>query len=73
MPVKNQSLKQRIDGTASLLNAYVGLYEHYGEYTAAYNIFYFGGSGRENMRNLKNKKIIIYKKTTGKNSSGFDI
>jgi phage terminase large subunit-like protein len=35
VPVKNQSPKQRIDGTASLLNAYVGLYEHYGEYTAA--------------------------------------
>jgi len=35
VPIKNQSPKQRIDGTASLLNAYVGLYEHYGEYTAA--------------------------------------
>jgi len=35
VPVKNQSPKQRIDGTASLLNAYVGLYEHYSEYTAA--------------------------------------
>jgi len=35
VPVKNQSPKQRIDGTASLLNAYVGLYEHYAEYTAA--------------------------------------
>ena len=35
VPVKNQSPKQRIDGTASLLNAYVGLYEHYSEYTTA--------------------------------------
>ena len=35
VPIKNQSPKQRIDGTASLLNAYVGLYEHYNEYTAA--------------------------------------
>jgi phage terminase large subunit-like protein len=34
VPVKNQSPKQRIDGTASLLNASVGLYEHYAEYTA---------------------------------------
>lgn len=31
VPVKNQAAKQRIDGTASLLNAYVGLYEHYNE------------------------------------------
>jgi len=30
VPVKNQSPKQRIDGKASLLNAYTGLYEHYG-------------------------------------------
>ena len=35
VPVKNQSPKQRIDGTASLLDCYVGLYEHYNEYTAA--------------------------------------
>lgn len=28
VPVKNQSAKQRIDGTASLLDAYVGLYDH---------------------------------------------
>jgi phage terminase large subunit-like protein len=35
VPIKNQSPKQRIDGTASLLNAYVGLFEHYNEYTAA--------------------------------------
>ena len=26
-----QSAKQRIDGTASLLDAYVGLYEHFNE------------------------------------------
>ena len=35
VPVKNQSPKQRIDGTAALLDCYVGLYEHYNEYTAA--------------------------------------
>jgi phage terminase large subunit-like protein len=32
VPVKNQSAKQRIDGTASLLDAYVGLMEHYQEF-----------------------------------------
>jgi len=31
-PVKAQSAKYRIDGTASLLDAYVGLTEHYQEY-----------------------------------------
>jgi len=31
VPIKNQSAKQRIDGTASLLNAYVGFNEHYNE------------------------------------------
>ena len=31
VPIKNQSAKQRIDGTSSLLNAYVGLNEHYNE------------------------------------------
>jgi len=35
VPIKNQSPKQRIDGTASLLNAYVGLFERYNEYMAA--------------------------------------
>ena len=35
VPVKNQSPKQRIDGTAALLDSYVGLYEHYMEYTTA--------------------------------------
>lgn len=35
VPVKNQAAKQRIDGTASLLNAYVGLCEHYNEYVDA--------------------------------------
>ena len=35
VPVKNQSPKQRIDGTAALLDCYVGLYEHYSEYTGA--------------------------------------
>ena len=35
VPVKNQSPKQRIDGTAALLDCYVGLYEHYNEYTGA--------------------------------------
>ena len=33
VPVKNQSPKQRIDGTAALLDCYVGLYEHLGEFT----------------------------------------
>lgn len=32
---KNQSPKQRIGGTAALLDCYVGLYEHYTEYTTA--------------------------------------
>lgn len=35
VPIKNQSPKQRIDGTAALLDCYVGLYEHYAEYTTA--------------------------------------
>jgi phage terminase large subunit-like protein len=35
LPVKNQSPQQRIDGTAALLDCYVGLYEHYNEYTGA--------------------------------------
>ena len=35
VPIKNQSPKQRIDGMAALLDCYVGLYEHYTEYTAA--------------------------------------
>ena len=35
VPVKNQSPRQRIDGAAALLDCYVGLYEHYNEYTAA--------------------------------------
>ncbi|MDR3051186.1 MAG: hypothetical protein LBU67_05640 [Oscillospiraceae bacterium] len=35
VPVKNQSPRQRIDGTAVLLDCYVGLYEHYNEYTGA--------------------------------------
>jgi phage terminase large subunit-like protein len=35
LPVKNQSPRQRIDGTAALLNCYVGLYEHYNEFTGA--------------------------------------
>ena len=33
--IKNQSPKQRIDGTVALLDCYVGLYEHYTEYTTA--------------------------------------
>ncbi len=32
VPVKAQSPKYRIDGLASLLDAYVGLYEHYNEF-----------------------------------------
>ena len=35
VPVKNQSPRQRIDGAAALLDCYVGLNEHYTEYTAA--------------------------------------
>lgn len=35
VPVKNQSPKQRIDGTASLLDSYVGLSEHYTEFINA--------------------------------------
>ena len=33
VPVKTQSPRQRIDGTAALLDCYVGLYEHYNEFT----------------------------------------
>jgi phage terminase large subunit-like protein len=35
VPIKAQSAKMRIDGTASLLNAYVGLYEHFNEFMNA--------------------------------------
>lgn len=35
VPVKNQSAKQRIDGTASLLDAYTVLQEHYNEFMNA--------------------------------------
>lgn len=35
VPIKAQSAKQRIDGTASMLDAYVGLYEHYNEFINA--------------------------------------
>ena len=35
VPVKNSNAKQRIDGTASLLDAYVGLYERYNEFLNA--------------------------------------
>lgn len=35
VPVKNQSPKMRIDGTASLLDSYVGLYDHYEEFLRA--------------------------------------
>jgi len=35
VPIKNQSPRQRIDGTAALLDCYVGLYEHYNEFTGA--------------------------------------
>ncbi len=35
VPIKAQSPKYRIDGFASLLDAYVGLYEHYNEYKNA--------------------------------------
>lgn len=35
VPIKAQSPKYRIDGTASLLDAYVGLYEHFNEFLNA--------------------------------------
>lgn len=35
VPIKNQAAKQRIDGTASLLDAYVGLCDHYHEFLNA--------------------------------------
>lgn len=35
VPVKNSSAKRRIDGTAALLDSYVGLYEHYNEFLNA--------------------------------------
>ena len=35
VPIKAQSAKMRIDGTASMLDAYVGLYEHYNEFVNA--------------------------------------
>ena len=34
-PLKNQQPRQRIDGTASLLDSYVGLYEHYEDFKRA--------------------------------------
>ena len=34
VPIKAQGAKQRIDGAASLLDAYVGLMEHYNELKA---------------------------------------
>lgn len=35
VPIKSQSAKQRIDGAASLLDAYVGLMEHFAEFKNA--------------------------------------
>ena len=35
VPVKAQSAKMRIDGATSMLNAYVGLFEHYEEFLRA--------------------------------------
>ncbi|WP_241745412.1 hypothetical protein [Bacillus thuringiensis] len=35
VPVKNQAAKMRIDGTASMLDAYVGLFEHHDEFLRA--------------------------------------
>jgi phage terminase large subunit-like protein len=35
VPIKAQAAKQRIDGAASLLDAYVGLYEHFTEFANA--------------------------------------
>jgi hypothetical protein len=36
-----------------------------------FNDSFFGGKGREVMRSLKDKKVIIYRKTTVKDSAGF--
>ena len=33
--MKNQAAKMRIDGTASMLDAYVGLFEHHDEFLGA--------------------------------------
>ncbi len=52
VPIKNQSPKQRIDGTAALLDCYVGLYEHYNE---IHNRNLRGGEGMK----LKDKKVDI--------------
>jgi len=38
VPIKSQNPKQRIDGTAALLDCYVGLYEHLQEFTEAIKI-----------------------------------
>ncbi len=35
VPIKNQAAKMRIDGMASMLDAYVGLFEHYEEFARA--------------------------------------
>ncbi len=35
VPIKNRSSKQRIDGMSSMLDSYVGLYEHYKEFLEA--------------------------------------
>lgn len=35
VPIKSQGAKQRIDGAASMLDSYVGLYEHYNEFKNA--------------------------------------
>ena len=35
VPIKAQGARKRIDGTASLLDAYVGLYEHFNEFVNA--------------------------------------
>lgn len=35
VPIKAQTAKMRIDGTASMLDAYVGLFEHYDEFLRA--------------------------------------
>lgn len=62
VPIKNQSLKQRIDGTAALLDCYVGLYELYNEYTTAiYDI-----SGTAMKLKDKRKEIQESRYTTDK-------
>ena len=60
-PVKNRPSRQRIGGTAVLLDCYVGLYKHYNQFTGLFEM------------KLKNKKIDIIQVTHGKAPKGFPI